>query len=798
MAKDDLTRTFEEVRKEVEKQSKHLIAARKATLEEKGYTAEQIEKQNIRMIDRMAKDRKVHAEKSRRLDWEQREKALQKELLAMKGMNETEAKTRAQQVIKAEKAADDKRLEREKTFFGRFHNTLAKKFDKGKGSEERIEALRQQKGFFKSLTSIFKGKKDGDDKGGGMFGKMFKTVKKVFKMISAKFLLIGALVVGLISQMNLDQLKEVWKGLKEAFTAIWEFLEPVIDTIWNWIKESAIPALVDYFIIQMKGIGDLFSKLKERFSGFSEMTWGERITAIFGSLEDIVKWAWDAAKNLLVLGEKLLGGDGTFIADIWDSIGGFFGAVWDWIKLLFTDPVAALDKMIMGTAAMLVDFAKWMHEVMIVPLVNWFKETFSLELTILEGMWTSLLEGAKDLGSWLKLKLLDPAVEWLGTVFGFDSGKFKKFSIGELFSQSMKKVVDFFSNLFDVDFKELFKPMILALPFGAGKAMWKMMSGEETKKPASDTPPPADYSKVDQTQSDNKAAGKHATIDSYMRSDEYKQLTGGKGKSKKFLERAYEAHLAAPARTRRSATPEWLKKKRAKRLMHKRLAEQHRAGKSGELAQIQADEGFEPSVYKDTMGIKTIGYGFNLERAGSQEALEAAGIKKSLADLKGGKTNLTKEEASRLMMGEMGHFQGVAKRFVGESTWKKLSPNRQGILTNMAYNMGEGTLSKFKDLKAAIQRGDWSQAQAEMKNSAWAGQVKGRADRLIARMGGEDKNQAFAGLQNQNSALKTSGSGGMTVTPVQIDQSQHNTQVAQNIGVAGDAKNPKMQDTVTS
>ncbi len=91
-----------------------------------------------------------------------------------------------------------------------------------------------------------------------------------------------------------------------------------------------------------------------------------------------------------------------------------------------------------------------------------------------------------------------------------------------------------------------------------------------------------------------------------------------------------------------------------------------------------------------------------------------------------------------------------------------------------------------------------SQAQAEMKNSAWAGQVKGRADRLIARMGGEDKNQAFAGLQNQNSALKTSGSGGMTVTPVQIDQSQHNTQVAQNIGVAGDAKNPKMQDTVTS
>ena len=93
---------------------------------------------------------------------------------------------------------------------------------------------------------------------------------------------------------------------------------------------------------------------------------------------------------------------------------------------------------------------------------------------------------------------------------------------------------------------------------------------------------------------------------------------------------------------------------------------------------------------------KTIGYGFNLERAGSQEALDAAGIKKSLTDLKGGNANLTEEEASRLMQGEMGHFKGVAERYVGTATWKKLSPNRQGILTNMAYNMGEGTFLFYK------------------------------------------------------------------------------------------------------
>ena len=205
--------------------------------------------------------------------------------------------------------------------------------------------------------------------------------------------------------------------------------------------------------------------------------------------------------------------------------------------------------------------------------------------------------------------------------------------------------------------------------------------------------------------------------------------------------------------------------------MHKKLAEQHRAGKAGELAQIQADEGFEEGVYEDTMGIKTIGYGFNLERAGSQEALDAAGIKKSLTDLKGGNANLTEEEASRLMQGEMGHFKGVAERYVGTATWKKLSPNRQGILTNMAYNMGEGTLSQFQNLKAAIVKGDWKQAQAEMKDSDWAGQVKGRADRLVARMGGDAKSQALGTAQSGYTAATSQGGQPIYVTKNTIDKS---------------------------
>jgi len=162
-------------------------------------------------------------------------------------------------------------------------------------------------------------------------------------------------------------------------------------------------------------------------------------------------------------------------------------------------------------------------------------------------------------------------------------------------------------------------------------------------------------------------------------------------------------------------------------------------GSSPELAQIKKDEDFRSSVYKDSKGIDTVGYGFNLERKGAQEALNKVGIKKSVVDLRNGKAQLTEDESSQLVISEMDGFENTAKRFVGKNVWKTLSKNRQGILTNMAYNMGEGKLGEFTKLKAAIRSGNWKEAQKQMKNSLWAKQTKGRAERLIARMGQDDR-----------------------------------------------------------
>ena len=58
----------------------------------------------------------------------------------------------------------------------------------------------------------------------------------------------------------------------------------------------------------------------------------------------------------------------------------------------------------------------------------------------------------------------------------------------------------------------------------------------------------------------------------------------------------------------------------------------------------------------------------------------------------------------------------------------------QLIIANMMFNMGYIRLSKFKQMKRAVDTEDWNKAAGEMVNSKWYQQVTNRADRLVQRM----------------------------------------------------------------
>ena len=752
----------------------------------------------------------VHDAKEKEKKYKEDTENLTKKIMEERKLSKEASEIIVAGILEGEEKNAQKREKREQSFVGRITNSLIEDKDKGKTDEERIESARQQKGFFKSLKDMFS-KKDKDASGGifGFMKKIFSKIKGVFKFIVGKFLLIGALVVGLISSMNMDQLKEVWGKLKEAFKAIWEFLEPIITTIWEWISDTAIPAIVDSLMNSFKSIGELFKNLKERFSGFTEMSWVERMWAIFGAFKDIGSFLGDMIGNFAVTVEKMFGGDGTWITGIWESIKGFFNSIGEFLTNLFTNPVETIDGMIMGTFAWMKDIGKWIYDTLITPFVDWFKTL--LDFSSIGKTLESLINIVYIIPNTIKKFLLDPAVKWVGDMFGFDTSAFTDFNIGQLAMQGIDRIINWFEEKFDFKmpkfsmpefnlvqgFKDMLRPLLEKASVFVPNDLLEWVRAKPKKKT------PVIPSDTRSEKDKKKDFGRWSATEegkAYMMSFK-DDGPDGKGKtgiigSNKRQHRAYAAFMAEQSKPKESR----IQKSINKRLMHKKLAEQHRAGKSGELAQIQADEGFREGVYEDTVGIKTIGYGFNLERQGSQEALDAAGIKKSLADLKGGKANLTEEEASRLMQGEMGHFKGVAERYVGTATWKKLSPNRQGILTNMAYNMGEGGLGQFSNLKAAIQKGDWKEAQVQMASSKWAGQVKGRADRLVARMGADDKSNALNSVQQANLVAKeTKGTspGSITVTKGG-DTTIHKEETTMLAGTAVDLNHPQSTRQTTT
>ena len=71
---------------------------------------------------------------------------------------------------------------------------------------------------------------------------------------------------------------------------------------------------------------------------------------------------------------------------------------------------------------------------------------------------------------------------------------------------------------------------------------------------------------------------------------------------------------------------------------------------------------------------------------------------------------------------------------VAGGAWYGLNSVRQNVLVNMAFNMGRGTLAKFKKMLKAIADGDFDEAAVQMLDSRWARQVKGRAKRLAYEM----------------------------------------------------------------
>ena len=136
-------------------------------------------------------------------------------------------------------------------------------------------------------------------------------------------------------------------------------------------------------------------------------------------------------------------------------------------------------------------------------------------------------------------------------------------------------------------------------------------------------------------------------------------------------------------------------------------------------------EGLRLHVYKDSVGKSTIGYGHNLQ-GGNNAHLEALGL--DLEDLLSGDTDLTLNQAEALFQLDMADARVAVKRLV--PNLDDMPQVVQDILCDLMFNMGVGTLSKFRNTLEAFNNEDWQRASNGLRQSKWYRQV-GHRSRVI-------------------------------------------------------------------
>ncbi len=150
------------------------------------------------------------------------------------------------------------------------------------------------------------------------------------------------------------------------------------------------------------------------------------------------------------------------------------------------------------------------------------------------------------------------------------------------------------------------------------------------------------------------------------------------------------------------------------------------------MQKLVAHEGMRLDVYKDTLGINTIGIGRNLDDRGiTKDELDwmdypSFTIEYVFSD------GITEADAIYLAQNDV---QIVEEELVrAHPCVEELDAVRQLVLVDMAFNLGVPRLNKFKKMWAAIHENKFDVAAKEMLDSRWANQVKSRSTKLAHAM----------------------------------------------------------------
>ena len=139
------------------------------------------------------------------------------------------------------------------------------------------------------------------------------------------------------------------------------------------------------------------------------------------------------------------------------------------------------------------------------------------------------------------------------------------------------------------------------------------------------------------------------------------------------------------------------------------------------------EEGFRPTAYKDSVGITTIGYGFNLEQPNAADIIKRVKIPERYELLRNGTQALSEESARKLFDYKHRKSEQAAAKIVPQ--FNNLGENQRAALTSMAYHMGGEGLRKFRQTLSYLKEGNAKAVENQLLSSEMARQTPARAQR---------------------------------------------------------------------
>lgn len=135
------------------------------------------------------------------------------------------------------------------------------------------------------------------------------------------------------------------------------------------------------------------------------------------------------------------------------------------------------------------------------------------------------------------------------------------------------------------------------------------------------------------------------------------------------------------------------------------------------IESIKKHEDYFPTLYFDSEGYATVGYGTCIEK---------------------GHGGISRKEAEYLLKNKVRFIENELTNGRHGHVYYLLSEDRKAVLIDMGYNLGINGLYDFKKMWAALEIGDYETAAKEMLDSKWAReQVGDRAIELANIMRGE-------------------------------------------------------------